>query len=145
MRNCQALTASYFLVIRILRSWSPRRSIEIIASHSASKRGNFSPHSSSTRLPFSAEQLIQSEGIEFTRRVDAIEIDVEEIDVRAAILVDEGKGGTGHIVLRGGLQAFGNAFDQRGLARAEIAAKNDHARALQGRSETAAERDGFFR
>ncbi len=76
--------------------------------------------------------------------VDAVEIDVEEVDFGAAVFVNQSEGGTGDVVLRGGLEAFGDALDQRRLAGAEIAAQDDHARALQRGRQLTAQRHGLF-
>ena len=90
------------------------------------------------------EEFVEAQCVELARRVDAVQIDVELVHLGAAILVDEGERGAGDIVLRSGVQAFGDAFHQRGLAGAEIAAQDDHARRLQRGRQFAAQRDGLF-
>src|SRR5271167_3274804 len=77
------------------------------------------------------EEFIEAERVEFAGGVQAIEINVEQIHLAAAEFVDEGEGGAGDVVLRCGLKAFGDALHQRGLARAEIAAQDDHAHVFQ--------------
>ena len=84
------------------------------------------------------EKFVQAQGVELARRVDAVEIDVEEVDLRAVVLVNQGKGRAGNVVVRRGMQTLGNALYQRGLAGAEVAAQDDHARVLQRGRQLAA-------
>src|ERR1039457_4052515 len=90
------------------------------------------------------EELVEPKRVELARRVDAVKIDVEQVHLGAAILVDEGERRAGHIVLRSRVETFGDAFHQRGLAGAEIAAQDDHAHRLQRGRQFAAQRHGLF-
>ena len=53
---------------------------------------------------------------------------MEDVAVRAVILVNEREGGAGNIIGFGGAKALRNALDQGGFAGAEIAAQQDHVR-----------------
>src|SRR5664280_449900 len=90
------------------------------------------------------EEFVEAQRVELARRVDAVEVDVEQVHLGAAILVDEGERRAGDIVLRSGVETFGDAFHQRGLAGAEIAAQDDHTRSLQRGRQFPAQRHGFF-
>src|ERR1700731_2749633 len=68
-------------------------------------------------------QIIEGESFKLARSVDTIEIDMEEISPRPAILVHQREGGTGNIFFLGRLERGSNSFDQRGLAGPEIPAQ----------------------
>src|SRR5664280_3769760 len=50
------------------------------------------------------EEFVETKRVELARRVDTVEIDVEQVHLGAAVLVDEGERGAGDIVLRCGVQ-----------------------------------------
>src|SRR5262249_40506776 len=90
-----------------------------------------------------SQQVVERQGIEFALGVNAVEVDVKERDRAAAIFVDERERWTGYIFGPGGLEALGNALDQRGLARAQIAAKKNNASGPELRSQAAAQLRGL--
>ena len=61
------------------------------------------------------------------------------------VLVNQGKRRTGNIVGLGGAKAFGNAFDQRRLSRAKIAAQQYHVGVPQLRRQLASELNRLLR
>src|SRR5258708_2984421 len=89
-------------------------------------------------------QIVQSQGVQFALRVNAIKIDVVERNLRAAVFVNQSKRRAGDAVSFRSLEAFSNAFDQRGLPCSQIAAQQDDASRLQLRSQPAAEFRSFF-
>src|SRR5579875_822601 len=93
---------------------------------------------------FFGEEFVQAKRIKLARRIDAIQIDVVKVDFWATEFMDQCKGGTGYVISGSGLQTFGDAFRQRGLAGAQWAAQNYHMRALQRRRQLPAQRHGFF-
>src|SRR6266480_4387110 len=70
-------------------------------------------------------EVIESQSIKLPLGIDAVQIDMVENHAGAAVFVDESKSGAGHIVGFGGLEGFGDAFDQRGLACPEFSAQQD--------------------
>ena len=71
------------------------------------------------------EEFIDAEGIEFATLFHAIEIDVEDIGFGATVLVNEGEGGAGDVLLFGSFEALGNSLHQGGLTGAEITLQQD--------------------
>ena len=76
------------------------------------------------------EILLVTEVEGFPQVVDAVEIEVVDASVALAlVLVDDGERGAGHGV--GGPEFCGDFTDERGFARAHLAAEGDHRTAAQ--------------
>src|SRR5205809_6379855 len=90
-------------------------------------------------------EIIERQSIKLPMGIDAVQIDMVENYAGAAVFVDESKSGAGHIVGIGGLEGFGDAFDQRGLACPEFSAQQDDGSRLQRPSKLTAQLGGLFR
>ena len=62
----------------------------------------------------------------------------------AAVFVHQGKGRAGDVLGRRGLESLRNTFDQRGLARAQVAAQQHQLGWSEHPGQSAAERNGLF-
>ena len=71
--------------------------------------------------------LVEAKGGELALGFEAVEIEMEDGGEGADVLVDEGEGGAGDVILTGGVEGGGPAFDQGGFAGAELAAQDDDA------------------
>lgn len=92
-----------------------------------------------------AEKVVEPQGFEFPLGIDAVQVDVEQVDGWSMIFVNEGECGAGDIFLGCRLETFGDALDQRGLARAEISAQHDDLGRLQFARKMATEGNRFLR
>src|SRR5581483_7199510 len=90
------------------------------------------------------DEVVEAEGFELARRVHAVEINVIDVHSGTAIFVHQSKGGAGHVLLRGGVESFGDAFDESSFAGTKIAAQKNQTRWSEGLREFAAESYGFF-
>jgi hypothetical protein len=91
------------------------------------------------------EQVVQAEGFQLALGIDPVQVDVIEGGSRAAIFVDEGKGGAGNVLSGSGLEAFCDALDEGGFAGAQIATQQDDERRGKPGRELASEGDGLGR
>src|SRR5207237_9598151 len=57
------------------------------------------------------DQVIEAEGLKLARRVYPIEINVIDVDFRAAILMHQSEGWAGDVVGGSSMESLGNAFD----------------------------------
>src|SRR5579871_5945325 len=89
------------------------------------------------------DQVVEPKGFELAGRVHAVEINVIDVHVGAAVFVDQSEGGAVHVLLRGGVKAFGDAFDESSFAGAKIAAQENQTGWSEDFREFAAESDGF--
>src|SRR5579871_4277500 len=89
-------------------------------------------------------QIVKAEGFELAWRIHAVEVNVIEASLRAAIFVDESKCRAGDVFLRGSAKGFGNAFDQSSFACAEVAAQQDKFGRREICRKFTPKGDGFF-
>jgi len=89
-------------------------------------------------------QIIQAERFQFPQGIDAVKIDVIESGLRAAILMHQGKGGTGDVFFGGSPKGGCDALDQGSFSRAQIAAQKHQFRGREEGSERTTESDRLF-
>ena len=92
---------------------------------------------------FAIQKLVDAQRGDLARFFQAIEIDVVEPGW-IAVFVNQGKGGAGDVVGWGGVEAFGDAFDEGGFAGAEVADEQNQAMRGKLQCQAASEGDGFF-
>src|SRR6476469_6767118 len=91
-----------------------------------------------------SDEVIEPQRFQLARRINPVQVDVVEVSLGTAIFVDQGEGGAGDVVRDGGLEGFRNAFDQRSLARSQIAAQQHQFRRSQHSGQSTAKRDGLL-
>jgi hypothetical protein len=90
------------------------------------------------------DKVVDSQGLQLARRINSVQINVIEISLRTAILVDQSERRAGDILGRRRLKGFCNAFDQRGLARPQVAAQQHQLGRSKHPGQSAAECNGLF-
>src|SRR5258708_17976243 len=90
------------------------------------------------------DQVVERQSIKFARSIDAVKINVVKRHLRTAIFVDESECRAGYILSECRVKSFGNAFDENGLPRSQIAAQENDSSRLDIVGEPAAEISGFL-
>jgi len=90
------------------------------------------------------DEVVETKTVKFTLGFNAVEIDVINRPLRAAILVHQREGRARDIFLRSGRKRFRNSLHHRRLARTQISAQQNDAGIAQGRRQLSPERDGLL-
>src|SRR5215831_12526919 len=78
---------------------------------------------------FGVFEIVKRQGVKLTLRINAVEINVVESNLRRAVFMDQGKCGAGHVFSSSRMKTLGNPLDQGCLACAEFTAQqHQHAR-----------------